>query len=107
MDTISFSVRVDSNIKKQCEGMYGELGIDLNTAINVFLNKSLYVGGFSFDVNKEIMAAMLGAEYIEYDLMQSIERFQFVTEFKYKFTKKYKDKWLYRDYNKGVLSANT
>lgn len=36
MDTISFSVRVDSNIKKQCEGMYGELGIDLNTAINVF-----------------------------------------------------------------------
>ena len=83
--------------------MYGELGIDLNTAINVFLNKSLYVGGFSFDVNKEIMAAMLGAECIEYDLMQSIERFQFVTEFKYKFTKKYKDKWISFDYNKGVL----
>ena len=61
--------------------MYGELGVDLNTAINVFLNKSLYVGGFSFDVNKEIMAAMLGAECIEYDLMQSIERFQFVTDF--------------------------
>lgn len=54
--------------------MYGELGIDLNTAINVFLNKSLYVGGFSFDVNKEIMTAMLGAEYIEYDLMLGIER---------------------------------
>ena len=37
----------------------------------------------------------------------SIERFWFVTEFKYKSTKKYKDKWLYRDYNKDVLSANT
>ena len=49
--------------------MYGELGVDLNTVINVFLNKSLYVGGFSFDVNKEIMVAMLGAECIEYDLM--------------------------------------
>ena len=61
--------------------MYGELGVDLNTAINVFLNKSLYVGGFSFDVNKEIMAAMLGAECIEYDLMQSIERCQLVTDF--------------------------
>lgn len=48
--------------------MYGELGVDLNTAINVFLNKSLYVGGFSFDVNKEIMAAMLDAERIVYNL---------------------------------------
>lgn len=26
---------------------------------------------------------------------------------KYKFTKKYKDKWEYWDYNKNVLSANT
>ena len=37
----------------------------------------------------------------------SIERCQFMTEFKYKFTKKYKDKWEYWDYNKDVLSANT
>ena len=54
-------------ILKQCEAMYGELGVDLNTAINVFLNKSLCVGGFPFDENKETMAAMLEAERIVCD----------------------------------------
>ena len=33
----------------------------------MFLNKSLCVGGFPFDVNKETMAAMLEAERIVCD----------------------------------------
>jgi DNA-damage-inducible protein J len=66
-NTINFNIGVDSDILKQCEAMYGELGVDLNTAINVFLNKSLCVGGFPFDINKETMAAMLEAECIVCD----------------------------------------
>ena len=70
--TTNFSIRMDSDIKKQCEAMYGELGINLTTAINVFLRQSLRVGGFPFDVrmeqpNKETMAAMLEAERIARD----------------------------------------
>lgn len=64
---INFNVCVDRDILKQCEEMYSELGVDLNTAINVFLNQSLCVGGFPFDVNKETMAAMLEAERIVCD----------------------------------------
>ena len=65
-NTTNFSVRMDGDIKKQCEALYGELGINLTTAINVFLRQSLRVGGFPFDVrmeqpNKETMAAMLEA----------------------------------------------
>lgn len=65
--TTNFTVRMDSDIKKQCEAIYGELGINLTTAINVFLRQSLRAGGFPFDVrldqpNKETMAAMLEAE---------------------------------------------
>ena len=67
VNTTSFNICVDSDISKQCEAMYGELGIDLNTAINVFLYRSLCVGGFPFDLNKETMAAMLEAERIVYD----------------------------------------
>ena len=52
-NTTNFSVRMDSDIKKQCEAMYGELGINLTTAINVFLRQSLRVGGFPFDVRME------------------------------------------------------
>lgn len=68
-NTTNFSVRMDSDIKKQCEAMYGELGINLTTAINVFLRQLLRVGGFPFDVrmekpNKETIAAMLEAERI-------------------------------------------
>ena len=70
--TTNFSVRMDSDIKKQCEALYGELGINLTTAINVFLRQSLRVGCFPFDVrieqpNKETMAAMLEAERIARD----------------------------------------
>ncbi len=71
-NTTNFSVRMDSDIKKQCEALYGELGMNLTTAINVFLRQSLRVGGFPFDVrldqpNKETVAAMLEAERIAHD----------------------------------------
>ena len=64
-NTTNFSVRMDSDIKKQCEAMYGELGINLTTAINVFLRQLLRVGGFPFDVrmekpNKETMQTERG-----------------------------------------------
>ena len=79
-NTTHFTVCIDSDIKKQCEAMYGELGIDLNTAINVFLRQSLRVGGFPFDVrlkqpNKE---AMLEAERIARD--PSVKRYSDVEE---------------------------
>lgn len=70
-NTTNFSLRIDSDIKKQCELLYGELGMNLTTAINVFLRQSLRVGGFPFEVrleqpNKETIAAMLEAEHIAY-----------------------------------------
>ncbi|HHX54443.1 MAG TPA: type II toxin-antitoxin system RelB/DinJ family antitoxin [Clostridiales bacterium] len=82
-ETTNFSVRMDKDIKKQCEEMFGELGINLTTAINVFLRQSLRVGGFPFDVrieqpNKETVAAMLEAERIARD--SSVKRYSDVEE---------------------------
>ena len=70
--TTNFSVRMDSEIKKQCENLYSELGMNLTTAINVFLRQSLRVGGFPFDVklehpNNETVAAILESERIAKD----------------------------------------
>ena len=81
--TTNFSVRMDSEIKKQCEALYGELGINLTTAINVFLRQSLRAGGFPFDVrveqpNKETIAALLEAERIVRD--PSVKRYSDVEE---------------------------
>ena len=83
MASTNFSVRMDSEIKKQCEILYGELGMNLTTAINVFLRQSLRVGGFPFEVrleqpNKETIAAMLEAERIAKD--SSIKHYSDVEE---------------------------
>lgn len=60
--TVNYTFRIDKDIKNACEKMYGNLGMSLSTAINVFLRKSLSVGGFPFDIreepNKETVMAM-------------------------------------------------
>lgn len=70
--TTNFSVRMDSDLKKECEALFSELGMNLTTAINVFLRQSLRTGGLPFEVrlerpNKETVAAMLEAERIAHD----------------------------------------
>lgn len=82
-NTTNFSVRMDSDIKKQCEAVYGELGINLTTAINVFPRQSLRVGGFPFDVrlnksNKKTIEAMLEAEHIAHN--PSLKRYSDIEE---------------------------
>ena len=65
--TTTVSIRIDSDLKKQCEALFNSLGMSLNTAIHIFLCRSLQVGGIPFEVrldqpNKETMAALLEAE---------------------------------------------
>jgi DNA-damage-inducible protein J len=71
-NTTNFSVRMDSEVKYQCEELFSELGMNLTTAINVFLRQSLRVGGLPFEVkvdrpNKETIAAMREAERLAHD----------------------------------------
>ena len=71
-DTTNFSVRMDSEVKKQCEALYNDLGMTLTTAINVFLRESVRGGGLPFEIrqerpNNETIAAMLEAERIAHD----------------------------------------
>lgn len=67
------TIRMDSDVKRECEGIYGALGVSLSTAINVFLRKSIREGGFPFDVrlddrpNRETRAALLEADRIAKD----------------------------------------
>lgn len=66
-ESTNFTCRMDSEIKARCEELYAELGVNLSTAVNVFMRESLRVGGFPFDVrlkqpNKTTVAAMLEAE---------------------------------------------
>jgi DNA-damage-inducible protein J len=82
-NSTNFSVRMDSDVKKQSEALFAELGMNLTTAINVFLRQSIRVGGFPFDVtlnvpNAMTRAAMQEAERIAYD--PSVKRYSDVEE---------------------------
>ena len=46
----NYICRLDNDIKRRSEAVYSELGINLSTAINVFLRESIRVGGFPFVV---------------------------------------------------------
>lgn len=48
-NTTNLTIRLDSDLKKDCEALYAELGMSLSTAINVFLRQSLRKGGLPFD----------------------------------------------------------
>ena len=72
MATSSYTHRIDSELRSQSEAIYSALGMSLGTAINVFLKKSVAVGGFPFDVrldapSRETIEAMLEAERIAKD----------------------------------------
>ena len=48
--TSNFSMRIEPNKKSSLELLYGELGITLADAVNIFFEKSLNVGGIPFDL---------------------------------------------------------
>ena len=67
--TTNISIRMDSNLKAQADAFFGELGMNLSTAFNIFVRQSLREGRIPFDIsldrpNKETIAAMLEAERI-------------------------------------------
>lgn len=72
MAASSYTHRIDPELRSQSEAIFSALGMSLGTAINVFLKKSVAVGGFPFDVRldaptRETVEAMLEAEKIAKD----------------------------------------
>ena len=62
-NSVNINIRVDSELKRKAEAVYAELGMNLSTALNVFLRSSVRYGGLPFDLrldgyNAETLAAM-------------------------------------------------
>lgn len=61
--TTNLSIRMDTELKKQAEKLFSELGLNMTTAFNVFVRQSLRHGGIPFEIkldipNAETIAAM-------------------------------------------------
>ena len=57
-------IRVDEELKNQANAIYNELGIDLSTAVRMFLKKSILEGGIPFDtkVDSLTLSAILSVD---------------------------------------------
>ena len=64
----SMNIRMNKDVKLQAQKVFSDLGIDLTTAVNVFLRQSIRYQGFPFDVtlrlepNATTMAAIENAD---------------------------------------------
>ena len=72
MSNTNLNVRIDKDVKKAAEEIYSEIGLNMSTAINIFLRASIRKGGIPFDLkldmpNRETMEAIEEGERISYN----------------------------------------
>ena len=52
MSTTPTQIRIDKDIKEQVVRLFSDLGIDMSTAVNIFLRQCLLHDGLPFNVEK-------------------------------------------------------
>ncbi len=72
MATTPTQIRIDSDIKKQATDLFNNLGLDMSSAVNLFLHQCVLRGGLPFSVempryNQRILDAMDEARRISRD----------------------------------------
>lgn len=65
-------IRIDEDIKKQAVALFSDLGLDISSAVNIFLRQVVLHGGLPFDVKmpqykQEVIEAMNEAREISRD----------------------------------------
>lgn len=67
MSKVSTSISIDADVKAKAQELFADLGMDLSTAINIFLRQSIRESGIPFVIHREepnavTIAAMDAAE---------------------------------------------
>jgi len=52
MSMTTINIRTDSALKEKAQSILGELGLDMSTAVNVFLNQVVYRQALPFEISK-------------------------------------------------------
>ena len=83
MAKVATNLSIDADLKKACQVLYADLGMDLTTAVTIFFRQSLRVQGIPFAItrenpNAETIAAM--NEY--YAIKEHPEKYKRYSSFK-------------------------
>ena len=54
MSTTSMSIRVDNDIKEKAKKIFNALGLDMSTAVNAFLRRSVIENGLPFELTLDV-----------------------------------------------------
>lgn len=52
-NTTNLNIRIDEDLKRQADAIFSELGLNMSTAINMFLRYSVRYGGIPFELRVE------------------------------------------------------
>ena len=52
--TTNISIRMDTDLKKQAESMFAEMGLNMTTAMNIFLRQVVRQGKIPFEIATDI-----------------------------------------------------
>ena len=67
--TTAINVNVPVEVKEEATSLFNSLGLNMSTAINMFLKKAIYERGIPFDVkqqpSKEFQEALKELDYME------------------------------------------
>lgn len=62
MATTSLNIRIDEDLKKKAEQLFAELGLNMSSAITVFLRSSVDYNGIPFEIRKTNNAVAVNDE---------------------------------------------
>ncbi|SND90445.1 addiction module antitoxin, RelB/DinJ family [Streptococcus pneumoniae] len=83
MSKMSISIRLDSEVKEQAQQVFSNLGMDMTTAINIFLRQAIQYQGLPFDVrldeNRKLLQALTDLDQNR-NMSQSFESVSDLTE---------------------------
>ena len=71
METVNMSIRMDTELKKQAEAMFSDMGLNMTTAMNMFLRQVVRQGRIPFEIATDIPNAETVAAIKEMDDMLS------------------------------------
>lgn len=54
MAKVSTNVTIDEVTKKKAQVLLADFGMDLSTAVNIFLKQMVYEGSFPFSITREV-----------------------------------------------------
>ena len=76
MPKTSMSIRLDSEVKEQAQQVFNNLGMDMTTAINIFLRQAIQYQGLPFDVrldeNRKLLQVLTDLDQ-NHNMSQSFE----------------------------------